>query len=65
MSIVRIAKCKNANTKKYRKIVSEIYFKFDELYKIMNFYAIRGSCTYIKLAYKIFEEEVGKDIDKY
>ncbi len=64
MSIMQIAKIKNANSSRYRKIVSEIYFKYKDLYKIMNTYAITDSLIYIYLAYKCFEEKVAEDFDK-
>jgi len=65
MSIVKIAKLKNANSRYYREIVHPIYLKFDNLYKIMKFYNISDSLIYIHLAYKCFEKEVAEDIKRY
>ena len=65
MSIIKIAKLKNANSRHYREIVHPIYLQFDDLYKIMKFYEISDSLVYIYLAYKCFEKEVAEDIKLY
>lgn len=37
MSIMKIAKIKDSNSKEYRKLVSGIYSQFENLYKTMAF----------------------------
>ena len=64
MSIMQIAKIKNANSKKYRDIVSDIYAQYETLYKIMELYSITDSLIYIELAYKCFEKVVAEDLNK-
>ena len=59
MSIMKIAKIKDSNSKEYRKLVSGIYSQFENLYKTMDLYAITESLSHIRQAYKCF----GKTVD--
>ena len=45
MSIMKIAKIKDSNSKEYRKLVSGIYSQFENLYKTMDLYAITESLS--------------------
>ena len=63
MSIVKVAHLKNANSKKYRDIVSEIYTQFRNLYSLMEFYDVNESLIYLDLAYKCFEKVVAEDLE--
>ena len=64
MSIMEIANIKNANSKKYRDIISNIYTQYKTLYKIMELYSVADSLIYISLAYKCFEKIVAEDINR-
>ena len=48
MSIMKIAKIKDSNSKEYRKLVSGIYSQFENLYKTMDLYAITESFQILK-----------------
>ncbi len=50
MSIMKIAKIKDSNSKEYRKLVSGIYSQFENLYKTMDLYAITESLSHIRKA---------------
>jgi len=63
MSIVQIAHLKNANSKRYREIVSEIYAQFRNLYSLMEFYDVNESLIYLDLACKCFEKVVAEDLE--
>lgn len=62
MSIIKIAKIKNSNSKQYRTLVNGIYSQFENLYKTMDLYAITGSLFHIRQAYKCFEKVVDQEL---
>ena len=62
MSIMKIAKIKDSNSKEYRKLVSGIYSQFENLYKTMDLYAITESLYHIRQAYKCFEKTVDREL---
>ena len=62
MSIMKIAKIKDSNSKEYRKLVSGIYSQFENLYKTMDLYAITESLSHIPQAYKCFEKTVDREL---
>lgn len=62
MSIMKIAKIKDSNSKEYRKLVSGIYSQFENLYKTMDLYAITESLSHIWQAYKCFEKTVDREL---
>ena len=62
MSIMKIAKIKDSNSKEYRKLVSGIYSQFENLYKTMDLYAITESLAHIRQAYKCFEKTVDREL---
>ena len=62
MSIMKIAKIKDSNSKEYRKLVSGIYSQFENFYKTLDIYEITERNSHISNAYKFFEKTVDREL---
>lgn len=62
MSIIKIAQIDDTNSQEYLELISRIYYKFENLCRLTNFYALRDSFDYLLKAKKCFEQEVSEEL---